>query len=105
MLGLEQALSVAVEAMIETGLLDWRGLADRMSVRPRGSGNWTDMVSLSRLAGRRTWSWWTRRARRRQPGELPRARNTPYADRNLPARVVATFLRGVPTVLDGKAQR
>jgi dihydroorotase len=32
-------------------------------------------------------------------------RNTPYAGRELPARVVATFLRGEPTVLDGKAVR
>jgi dihydroorotase len=31
-----------------------------------------------------------------------RSRNTPYAGRELPARVVATFLRGRPTVLDGK---
>ena len=34
MLGLEQALSVVVETMVETGLLDWHGVADRMSVRP-----------------------------------------------------------------------
>jgi dihydroorotase len=33
-----------------------------------------------------------------------RSRNTPFAERDLPARVVATFLRGRPTVLDGKGQ-
>jgi dihydroorotase len=32
------------------------------------------------------------------------SRNTPYVGRELPGRVVATFLRGTPTVLDGKAQ-
>jgi dihydroorotase len=31
-----------------------------------------------------------------------RSRNTPFAGRVLPGRVVATFLRGRPTVLDGK---
>ena len=31
-----------------------------------------------------------------------RSRNTPYEGDTLPARVVATFLRGRPTVLDGK---
>jgi len=31
-----------------------------------------------------------------------RSRNTPFAGRTLPGRVVATFLRGRPTVLDGK---
>jgi dihydroorotase len=30
------------------------------------------------------------------------SRNTPYVGRELPGRVVATFLRGTPTVLDGK---
>ena len=30
------------------------------------------------------------------------SRNTPYAGRELPGKVVATFLRGRPTVLDGK---
>ena len=33
-----------------------------------------------------------------------RSRNTPYAGRTLPGAVVATFLRGRPTVLDGKLQ-
>jgi dihydroorotase len=38
------------------------------------------------------------------PGELAsRSSNTPYAGRTLPARVVATFLRGRPTVLEGKS--
>jgi dihydroorotase len=30
------------------------------------------------------------------------SRNTPYAGMELPGRVVATFLQGRPTVLDGK---
>jgi dihydroorotase len=30
------------------------------------------------------------------------SRNTPYAGMELPGRVVATFLRGQPTVLDAK---
>jgi dihydroorotase len=32
------------------------------------------------------------------------SRNTPYAGRELPGRVVATFLRGKATVLDSKLQ-
>ena len=41
-----------------------------------------------------------------EPGELAsRSRNTPYAGLVLPGRIVATFLRGEPTVLDGKAVR
>jgi dihydroorotase len=112
MLGLEQALSVVVETMVETGLLDWQGVADRMSVRP---------AAIGRLSGLGDQS----QGRPLAPGEpanlllldpttratvdpatlASRSRNSPYAGRELPGRVVATFLRGVPTVLDGKATR
>jgi dihydroorotase len=45
------------------------------------------------------------RARRRRPRHAcVAARNNPYAGRTLPGAVVATFLRGRPTVLDGKLQ-
>jgi len=107
MLGLEHALSVAVEAMIETGLLDWRGLADRMSVRPARIGQLDDHgqpLDVGRAANLVLVDPAARRVV--SPADLSsRARNTPYAQRELPARVVATFLRGTPTVLDGKAQR
>ncbi|HLU96751.1 MAG TPA: dihydroorotase, partial [Thermobifida alba] len=33
-----------------------------------------------------------------------KSRNSPYAGMRLPGRVLATFLRGKPTVLDGKIQ-
>ena len=35
-------------------------------------------------------------------GGASKSRNSPFAGMELPGRVVATFLRGVPTVLDGK---
>ena len=38
MTGLETALRVVQEAMVETGLLDWAGVADRMSARPAAIG-------------------------------------------------------------------
>src|SRR5919106_2004735 len=38
MVGLETALSVVQQTMVETGLLDWAGVADRMSVRPAQIG-------------------------------------------------------------------
>jgi dihydroorotase len=104
MLGLETALSVVQEAMIETGLLDWAGVADRMSVRPAaiglldGHGRPLEAGSPANLvlvdpAARRTID----------PFALAsRSRNTPFAGRELPGAVVATFLRGKATVLDGK---
>jgi len=104
MTGLETALSVVAAAMVETGLLDWEGVADRMSVRPARIGRLTGHgqplvagapanVVLVDPAAR-----WVVDPRQ----SASRSRNTPYAGRELPGRVVATFLRGRPTVLDGK---
>jgi dihydroorotase len=105
MTGLETALSVVQEAMVDTGRLDWAGVADRMAVRP---------ARIGRLAGHGrglavgapanltlvdpSARWEVRPAAMATQG-----RNTPYAGRTLPGRVVATFLRGRPTVLDGTA--
>jgi dihydroorotase len=41
MTGLETALRVVQRAMVDTGLLDWAGVADRMSVRPARIGRLT----------------------------------------------------------------
>jgi dihydroorotase len=107
MLGLEQALSVVVETMVETGLLDWRGVADRMSVRPAvigRLGNHGRPLAPGEPANLLLLDATARAAV--DPAALAsRSRNSPYAGRELPGRVVATFLRGTPTVLDGKATR
>ena len=105
MLGLETALSVAVLAMRETGLLDWRGLAERMSTAPARIGG---LPPPSLAEGAPASLTLVDPAARWTPdpaASASRSRNTPYAGRELPARVVATFLRGEPTVLDGKAVR
>jgi dihydroorotase len=106
MLGLETALSVVQHAMVETGLLDWAGVADRMSARPAAIGRVRDhgrpltegepanLVLVDPAAVRAV-----------DPAESHSlSRNTPYAGMELPGRVVATFLRGRATVLDGKLQ-
>jgi dihydroorotase len=107
MLGLEQALSVVLETMVETGLLDWQGVADRMSVRPAAIGR-LDQQGRPLAPGEPANLLLLDPATRAtvDPAALAsRSRNSPYAGRELPGRVVATFLRGVPTVLDGKAQK
>jgi dihydroorotase len=104
MLGLETALSIVQHTMVDTGLVDWAGVAERMSVvparigrleghgRPIAEGAPANLVLLD-PAARRTVD----------PSDLASlSRNTPYAGMELPGRVVATFLRGRPTVLDGK---
>jgi dihydroorotase len=107
MLGLEQALSVVLETMVEPGLLDWRGVADRMSVRPAAIGRLAGHgrpLAVGEPANLLLLDPATRSVV--DPAALAsRSRNSPYAGRELPGRVVATFLRGEPTVLDGKALR
>ena len=104
MLGLETALSVVQEAMVETGLLDWAGVADRMSARPARIGGLAGHGGPIQAGAPANLTLVDPAARRAvEPAEFAsRSRNTPYAGMILPGRVVATFLRGRPTVIDGK---
>ena len=124
MTGLETALRVVHEAMVRTGLLDWQGVADRMSARPAAIGRLSGVAAGSGgpqspdLAGLHLQGCPLAPG---SPANLvlydpdpiavvdpaehaSRSRNTPFAGRALPGRVVATFLRGRPTVLDGKLE-
>ena len=113
MLGLETALPIVIQTMVETGLLDWAGVAARMTHTPAKIASLTSDNAAVGPHGRPLSVG--------QPANLvlvdPAARwtvtptalasisrNTPYAGLELPGRIVATFLRGRPTVLDGKAQ-
>lgn len=104
MLGLQTALSVVVATMVETGLLDWRGVARVMSEtpavigglaghgRPIAAGEPANLVLVDPAAR------WTVRG-----ADLASlSGNTPFEGMELPARVVATFLRGRRTVSDGE---
>ena len=106
MTGLETALSVVQEAMVETGLLDWAGVADRMSVRPARIGLVGDHGRPVTAGAPANLVLVDPAARRvvDPTAMASRSRNTPYAGRELPGAVVATFLRGRATVLDGKLQ-
>lgn len=101
MLGLETAFSIVLSVLGER----WELIADRMSRTPARiaglAGHGTDLaagspanLTLVDPSARRVVD----------PSELAsRSRNTPYTGTTLPGRIVATFLRGEPTVLDGKA--
>jgi dihydroorotase len=105
MTGLETALRVVQLAMVDTGLLDWAGVAMRMSVRPAAIGRVPGHgVSIAPGSPANLTLY--------DPAAPPEAvdpathasksRNNPFAGMALPGRVQATFLRGVPTVLEGK---
>lgn len=103
MTGLETALSVVQHTMIETGLMGWADFARVTSTAPAGIGRLQDQgrpleagepanVILVDPAAR-----WTV-----DPSKMATmGRNSPFAGRELPGKVVATFFKGHPTVLDG----
>ncbi|HEV7899122.1 MAG TPA: dihydroorotase [Planosporangium sp.] len=105
MVGLETALSIVADVALDQ--LGWDGIAQRMSRTPARIAGLADHgldigvgvpANLTLVDPAARWTV--------EPGDLAsRSRNTPYAAMTLPARVVATFLRGEPTVLDGKAVR
>jgi len=106
MIGLETALSVVQEAMVETGLLDWAGVADRMSFRPARIGRLTGQGRPLEAGSPANVVLYDPAPRTVvDPSQFAsKSRNCPFAGLELPGRVVATFLRGRPTVLEGKLQ-
>lgn len=103
MLGLETALQVALEVFGPR----WKLLAERLSRTPARVAGLEEHghdpaqgvpanLTLVDPAARVTVD---------ASGSASRSRNIPYAGTALPGQVVATFLRGEPTVRDGKAVR
>ncbi|MEU1498600.1 dihydroorotase [Streptomyces sp. NPDC005732] len=104
MVGLETALSVVQQTMVETGLLDWSGVADRMSSAPARIGR-ADGHGRPVSAGEPANLTLVDTAYRGSvdpAGFASRSRNTPYTGRELPGRVTHTWLRGKATLVDGK---
>ena len=108
MIGLETAFAVVHGLMVASGRMSWADLARVMSTaparigridsgptaqgRPLAVGEPANVVLVDPAA-----RWVV------DPGQgASLSRNTPFAGRELTGRVVATFLRGVPTVLDGR---
>ena len=103
MVGLESALRVVHQSMVDTGLIGWDDVARIMSYAP---------ARIGRLSGHGT------RLTAGQPAELTlydpsvagvftqgdlhgRSVNSPYLGRDLPGRVQWTIHRGYATVADG----
>lgn len=107
MLGLETALSIVAATMIDTSMMTWADLADRMSTAPARIGGYADHGQSLRVGASAhlaivnpSLSWKVDRDL-----VASRSRNTPYHGMEMAASVVATFFKGVPTVLDSKLVR
>ncbi|MGB0436024.1 MAG: dihydroorotase [Mycobacterium sp.] len=106
MLGLQTALSVVVETMVNPGLLTWRDVARVMSESPARIVGLSDQgrplavgepANLTVVDPAATWTV-------TGPALASRSDNTPYQDMVLPAVVTATLLRGRLTARDGEVQ-
>ncbi|MEE6296076.1 dihydroorotase [Georgenia wangjunii] len=105
MTGLETALSVVQETMVETGLLTFADVAQVLSVRPARIGR-VSSHGRPLAVGEPAHLTLVDPAARYLVDAAQQATaspNTPFRGRTLPGRVVATFLRGRARVLDGHA--
>ena len=102
-MGLETALSVISTVMVGSGLLDWAGVAQVMSVRPARiaglSGHGRPIVvgepaNLTLVDPSATVTV-------DRDASMSLSRNNPWHGRTLTGTVYATVLRGRPTVLKG----
>ncbi len=103
MVGLETALSVVVKAMIETKLMSWSDLVDRMSIAPAkiaGYSHHGQNISVGAAANltiiNTTASWTVDRNRL-----ASKSKNTPFEGMQMPAQVMHTFLNGRQVLNNG----
>ncbi|WP_125775870.1 dihydroorotase [Antribacter gilvus] len=104
MTGLETALSVVQSTMVDTGRMTWADVARVLSSAPARIGRIEDRHGRPLDAGEpANLVLVDPAATRRIDGaaQVTASTNTPFQGMELPGRVVATFLRGRATVLDG----
>jgi dihydroorotase len=104
MLGLETAISIVQKTMVDTGLMTWAGVADRLSSAPARIGGYENhgnnlaigsQANLTIIDPHATWIV-------DRDLVASKSRNTPFHGYELPGVVTHTFFNGVPTVINGK---
>ncbi len=104
MVGLESALSVVQTTMLDTGLLDWTGIARVLSSAPAAIGQLDGYQNPFELGSPANLTLYDPSVSRTfTTAQLAgKSSNSPYLGRTLPGRVVATIHDGRVTVLDGE---
>jgi dihydroorotase len=103
MLGLETALSIVQKTMVDTGLMNWIQVADRMSIAPARIGGYENH-GQSLVTGavanlvviNPTHKWTVDRDL-----VLSKSSNTPYHGHELPGVITHTFYKGKATYSNG----
>jgi len=104
MLGLESALSIVNQTMVQTGLLTWEGVADRMSRTPARIAGYESHGGKIEVGAPAHLTVINPTQNYRVDRDLvaSRSRNTPFHGMELSGVVQATFFRGIPTYLAGQ---
>jgi dihydroorotase len=104
MLGLETALSIINQTMVQTGLLNWDGVADRMSYAPARIGGYESHGQEIKVGAPANLTVINPTQAYRVDRDLvsSRSRNTPFHGMELSGVVQGTFFRGLPTFLNGQ---
>jgi dihydroorotase len=96
MLGLETALSIINKTMVETKLMDWSGVAERMSITPARIARYENHgreIAVGSPANLTVMNP-TKTYRVDRDLVASRSRNTPFHGMELPGVVLATFFNG-----------
>ena len=104
MLGLETALSIVNKTMVETGLMNWSQVADRMSIAPARIGLYEYQGQELKIGAPAHLAVMNPTATYRVDRDLvaSRSRNTPFHGMELPGKVIATIFGG-KVVYEGSA--
>ena len=103
MLGLETALSIVQKTMVDTGMMNWIQVADRMSIAPARIGGYENhgqplvVGSVANLVVINPTQKWTVD----RDLVLSKSSNTPYHGHELPGVITHTFFKGTATYSNG----
>jgi len=103
MLGLETALSIVQKTMVDSGLMNWSQVADRMSIAPARIGGYENhgqpivVGSVANLVVINPTQKWTVD----RDLVLSKSSNTPYHGHVLPGVITHTFFKGSATYSNG----
>ena len=96
MLGLETALAIVNKTMVQSGLMNWEAVADRMSASPARIGGYADHGQNTAVGAYANLTVINPTKVSRVDRDLvaSRSRNTPFHGIELPGVVEATFFKG-----------
>jgi dihydroorotase len=107
MLGLETALSIVQKTMVDTGLMDWQQVSERMSHTPARIGGYENhgqQIAVGSIANLLvidpSQNWHVDRDL-----TMSKSTNSPYHGHTLPGVITHTFFQGRATVIDSVVQK